>query len=57
MEPYEWWEMHGDVPYVVFSCAALVVNDEVYFYYGGADRLIGLATAPFADVLDYARMG
>jgi predicted GH43/DUF377 family glycosyl hydrolase len=57
MEPYEWWEMHGDVPYVVFSCAALKVGEEIYFYYGGADRLIGLATAPFADLLDFARNG
>lgn len=57
MEPYETWEIHGDVPNVVFSCAALVVDDQIYFYYGGADRLIGLATAPFADVLDYARSG
>lgn len=57
MEPAEWWEIHGDVPYVIFSCAALVVSDQLYFYYGGADRLIGLATAPLADVLDYARTG
>ncbi len=57
MEPYETWEIIGDVPNVVFSCAALVVAEDIYFYYGGADRLVGLATAPFADVLDYARRG
>jgi len=57
MEPYETWEIKGDVPNVVFSCANLVVGDQIYFYYGGADRMVGLATAPFADVLDFARTG
>ncbi len=57
MEPQETWEIRGDVPNVIFSSAALVVGEELYFYYGGSDRLIGLATAPFADVLDFARNG
>jgi predicted GH43/DUF377 family glycosyl hydrolase len=33
------------------------VGDELYFYYGGADRLVGLATAPLADVIEFARRG
>jgi predicted GH43/DUF377 family glycosyl hydrolase len=57
MQPEEPWERVGDVPNVIFSCAALVVGDTLYFYYGGADRLIGLATAPLADVIDFARYG
>lgn len=57
MEPEETWELKGDVPNVVFSCTNLVVGDEVYFYYAGADRLIGLATAPLADVIAFARSG
>ncbi|MBN1286696.1 MAG: glycosidase [Anaerolineae bacterium] len=57
MEPEETWEFKGDVPNVVFSCANPVVNDTLYFYYAGADRLIGLATAPLADVIDFARKG
>ncbi len=57
MEPQETWEIRGDVPNVIFSCASLVVGDELYFYYAGADRMVGLATAPFADVLDFARKG
>jgi predicted GH43/DUF377 family glycosyl hydrolase len=55
--PWETWEMRGDVPNVVFSCANPVVDGTVYLYYGGADRLIGLATAPLADVLAVAREG
>jgi len=57
MEPAEPWEIKGDVPNVVFSCANIVVGDELRFYYGGADRLIGLATAPLSDVLTFARQG
>lgn len=48
MEPEEPWEIRGDVPNVVFSCANLVVGDQLYFYCGGADQMVRLATAPFA---------
>ncbi len=57
MEPTEKWEIEGDVPNVVFSCANVVVGNQLHFYYGGADRVIGLATASFADVVDFARFG
>lgn len=57
MEPQETWEIRGDVPNVVFSCTNLVISDEVWVYYAGADRVIGLATAPLADVIEYARHG
>jgi len=57
MEPLETWEIKGDVPNVIFSCSNNVVGDEVYFYYGGADRLVGLATAPIQDVIAFARSG
>jgi beta-1,2-mannobiose phosphorylase / 1,2-beta-oligomannan phosphorylase len=57
IEPTETWEIRGDVPNVVFSCANIVVGDELWFYYAGADRLIGLATAKFADVVEFARHG
>ncbi len=52
------WERKGDVPNVVFSDAAVLVGDELYVYYGGADRVMGLATVPLADLmafLDQAR--
>jgi beta-1,2-mannobiose phosphorylase / 1,2-beta-oligomannan phosphorylase len=55
MEPVETWELKGDVPNVVFSCTNLVVDDLVYFYYAGADRIIGLATVPLLAAIDYAR--
>ena len=57
MEPQETWELKGDVPNVIFSCANIVVEDQVYIYYAGADRVIGLATAPLSEVIDFARSG
>jgi beta-1,2-mannobiose phosphorylase / 1,2-beta-oligomannan phosphorylase len=56
-EPRELWELRGDVANVVFSCANPVVDGTVYVYYGGADHVVGLATAPLADLLDYVLMG
>jgi len=56
-EPSELWEIRGDVPNVVFSCANPVVNGTVYVFYGGADHVIGLATGTLTDLLDFARNG
>jgi predicted GH43/DUF377 family glycosyl hydrolase len=55
MEPREIWEQKGDVPNVVFSCANPLVSGTIYLYYAGADRMIGLATAKLADVIDFAK--
>ncbi len=57
IEPTETWEIRGDVPNVIFSCANIVVDAALRFYYAGADRVVGLATAPFAAVVDFARGG
>ena len=51
--PEEIWELRGDVPNVVFSGANLRVEDQIYIYYGGGDHVIGLATVPFDDLLDF----
>jgi len=55
--PEEIWELRGDVPQVVFSCANPVVEGTVYVFYGGADHVIGLAMCPLKELLDYARLG
>ena len=57
MQPTETWEIKGDVPNALFSCANIVVGDQIYCYYAGADRLIGLATILVADAIEYARHG
>jgi beta-1,2-mannobiose phosphorylase / 1,2-beta-oligomannan phosphorylase len=56
-EPGELWELRGDVPNVVFSCANPVVNNIVHVFYGGADHVIGLATCTLSDLLEYALKG
>ncbi len=57
LEPGELWELRGDVPNVIFSCANPVVNGTVYVYYGGADHVIGLATCSLSELLNFARAG
>lgn len=52
-EPQEIWEIRGDVPNVVFSCANPVVDGVVYVYYGGGDHVIGLATCQLNDLLHF----
>jgi len=54
-EPEEMWELRGDVPHVVFSCANPLVGKDVYVYYGAADHVIGLATCSLDELLDFAR--
>jgi predicted GH43/DUF377 family glycosyl hydrolase len=44
LEPELEWEVEGQVPNVVFSCATVEVGDCYYVYYSGADTVIGLAT-------------
>ena len=53
-EPREIWELRGDVPNVVFTGANVVVNNDVYVYYGAADHVVGLATACLDDLLEFA---
>lgn len=51
--PEEIWELRGDVPNVVFSCTNPVVDGTIYFYYGGGDHVIGLATCTLEEALDF----
>jgi predicted GH43/DUF377 family glycosyl hydrolase len=51
LEPELDWELHGDVPNVVFTCGAVLRGTELLVYYGGADTVIGLASADVGDFL------
>lgn len=51
LEPVEPYEREGDVPNVVFPEGAAVVDGTLHLYYGAADKVIGHAQAPLADVL------
>jgi len=57
LEPDEPWEIKGDVPNVVFSCGQAIKEGVVYLYYGGADRVMAVATAPLEDLLKLVSSG
>lgn len=45
------YERNGLVPNVVFPSGAVLVEDEIWVYYGAADTVIGLAMAKTDDLL------
>ncbi len=45
------WERVGHVPNVVFSCGQVVMGDELYVYYAGADEAMGVAKCKMSDVM------
>jgi predicted GH43/DUF377 family glycosyl hydrolase len=48
LEPYE---TQGEVGNVVFSCGQIVRGDTIYLYYGGGDRVLGVATGSVSHIL------
>ena len=44
-------ELEGEVPNVVFSCGQIVRDDTLYLYYGGADKVIGVATGSLSRLV------
>jgi predicted GH43/DUF377 family glycosyl hydrolase len=44
LEPTPAYERQGIVPNVVFPCGAVVLRHQLYVYYGGADKVIGVAS-------------
>lgn len=45
LEPEEWYENEGYKSGVVYSCGAVIKNDVLVVYYGGADKVSCVATA------------
>ena len=52
LQPEADWELKGDVANVVFSCGAVLLDRELWVYYGAADTVIGLAKGDIDDFLD-----
>ncbi len=50
-EPVKNYEKFGQVNNVVFSCASIVLDKKLFIYYGGADTVIGVATADISKFL------
>ena len=57
LEPEEPWELTGDIPNVVFTCGTAEIGDDYFIYYGGADKVIAVATANRHDLLEFAKHG
>ncbi|MBY0294394.1 hypothetical protein K2Q08_03645 [Patescibacteria group bacterium] len=51
LEPKEQYEKEGVVPKVVFSCGGVLRNDTLFVYYGGADKVIGVAKLSMKKLL------
>jgi beta-1,2-mannobiose phosphorylase / 1,2-beta-oligomannan phosphorylase len=52
MEPEANYEKYGIVNNVVFSCGAVVIQDTLYFYYGGGDKVTAVATISMNELMD-----
>jgi predicted GH43/DUF377 family glycosyl hydrolase len=52
LEPERKYELVGDVPNVVFPQGTAVFEDELIVFYGGADKVIGAASANINELLD-----
>jgi len=53
LEPEEDYEKIGDVNNVVFPCGAVVIEDKLFVYYGGADKVVGVAVGKLDEIVDY----
>jgi predicted GH43/DUF377 family glycosyl hydrolase len=51
LRPTEPFERIGDVDNVVFPCGAVVVKGTLFVYYGGADKVVCVATADLSEML------
>jgi predicted GH43/DUF377 family glycosyl hydrolase len=51
LEPEEPYEKEGEVGSVVFSCGAVIRGDLLYVYYGGGDKVLGVATGSLSRIL------
>lgn len=51
-EPEEKYELEGIVNNVVFPCGNVVIDDTLYIYYGGADKVLGVAKMNLPILLD-----
>ncbi len=56
LEPETPYEKKGLVPNVVFPCGNVVLDDKLFVYYGGGDKVVGVATIELADLLAYLKL-
>ncbi len=52
LEPDEDYENNGCKWGVIYTCGAVVKNDRLFVYYGGADMVVGVATILLTELLE-----
>lgn len=55
LSPAVSYELTGDVPNVIFPCAALSKGEKVTVYYGAADTVVGIAFGYIQEVIDFIK--
>lgn len=55
LEPDEIYENEGFKAGVVYACGAVIINETLFVYYGGADAVSCVATAPLEEFLKELR--
>jgi beta-1,2-mannobiose phosphorylase / 1,2-beta-oligomannan phosphorylase len=55
LEPNEWYENEGYKAGVAYPCGAVILNEKLHVYYGGADSVTCVATAPIDEFLDHLK--
>lgn len=51
-EPEEKYELEGVVNNVVFPCGNVIIGEDLFIYYGGADKVLGVAKMNLKLLLD-----
>lgn len=52
LEPLETYENKGLRGGTVFSCGAVILNNKIFLYYGGADQFLSVASVELEKLLD-----
>jgi len=52
LEPEMAYEKIGEVNNVVFPCGAVVKNGEIFVYYGGGDKVVGVAVGHLSEIIN-----
>jgi predicted GH43/DUF377 family glycosyl hydrolase len=52
LEPKMPYEKEGVVNNVVFPCGTAIIRNQLFVYYGGADKVVGVATIDFKALVD-----
>lgn len=56
LEPEMPYEKEGQIPNVVFPCGAVLIGDKIFVYYGGGDKVVGVATVNVNQLLKILKL-